>query len=180
MTTTFDLQARLVRELGLMPHPEGGFYRETWRDTLRVTRPDGVERSASTGIYYMLSGNAYSAWHRIRADEAWHFYAGTPIHVHVLGDDGVMTTHRLGNPLLHSGTSFQAIVPAGRWFAAERAREGEDEGEDEGEGFALVGCTVAPGFEFSEFELADAARIAALEQAYPAHAGDIARLASRA
>lgn len=168
MTTTYDLQARLIRELGLVPHPEGGFYKETWRDAMRVTRPDGVERSASTGIYYMLSDNAYSAWHRIRADEAWHFYAGTPIHVYVL-DDGVLTTHRLGNPLLHPGTSFQAVVPAGCWFAAERV------GEEEG--FALVGCTVAPGFEFSEFELADAAQIAALQQSYPAHARDIARLA---
>lgn len=173
MTTTSALQEKLIRDLGLTPHPEGGFYRETWRDALRVTRPDGAERSASTGIYYMLSGNAYSAWHRIRADEAWHFYAGTPIHVHVLEDDGAMTTHRLGNPLTHGADyAFQAVVPAGRWFAAERI------GEEEG--FALVGCTVAPGFEFSEFEMADAGRIAGLVREYPAYAGEIARLASRA
>lgn len=171
MTKTSDVQATLIRELGLTPHPEGGFYRETWRDALRVTRPDGAERSASTGIYYMLSGNAFSAWHRIRADEAWHFYAGTPIHVHVLEDDGVMTIHRLGNPLTHASEyAFQAVVPAGRWFAAERVGDAE--------GFALVGCTVAPGFEFSEFEMAGAEDIAALVEAYPKHAEDIARLAS--
>lgn len=161
-----EAQAHLIRELGLVPHPEGGFYRETWRDPLRVVRPDGVGRSASTGIYYLLAGHAYSAWHRIQSDEAWHFYAGDPIDVHVLLQGDKMITYRLGNPLQQSGTVFQAVVPAGHWFAAERI------GDDQG--FSLAGCTVAPGFEFSEFELGDAA---ALAGQYPSHAALIGRLA---
>lgn len=165
-------QQRLIDDLGLIPHPEGGFYRETFRDAARVRRvDDGAERSASTAIYYLLCDGAFSAWHRIRADEAWHFYSGDPIHVHWLTPEGALVTHRLGNPLTHPGTVFQAVVPAGCWFAAERVSAAEGAA-----GYALAGCTVAPGFEFSEFELADAARLAA---AQPAHADLIARLASR-
>ncbi|GJG97897.1 cupin domain-containing protein [Cupriavidus pauculus] len=165
-------QQRLIDELGLIPHPEGGFYRETFRDAAVVTRAsDGAQRSASTAIYYLLCDDAYSAWHRIQADEAWHFHAGDPIHVHWLTPDGTLATHRLGNPLLQPGTVFQAAVPAGCWFAAERVPSAGAE-----EGFALAGCTVAPGFEFSEFELADAAALAA---AHPAHADLLKRLASR-
>lgn len=164
--TSATPQQRLIAELGLMPHPEGGFYRETHRDTARVTRQaDGAERSASTAIYYLLCDDAYSAWHRIRADEAWHFHAGDPIDVHVLMPDGALVTHRLGHCLTHPGAVFQAVVPAGCWFAAERVR-----GQY---GYALAGCTVAPGFEFSEFELANTARLAA---SHPQHAALIARL----
>ncbi|TXI81848.1 MAG: cupin domain-containing protein [Cupriavidus sp.] len=163
-----DLAARLIRELKLVPHPEGGFYRETWRDPLRVTRPDGASRDASTGIYYMLCADSYSAWHRIQANEAWHFYAGTPIDVHVLSGRDTVITHRLGNPLQYSEAQFQVVVPAGHWFAAERVAGAHR--------FALAGCTVAPGFEFSEFELADAA---ALVREYPSHRALIERLAPR-
>ncbi|SDD52154.1 hypothetical protein SAMN05216345_110130 [Cupriavidus sp. YR651] len=160
---------RLIRELGLTPHPEGGFYRETYRDAARVVRQaDGAELSASTAIYYLLCDDAFSAWHRIRSDEGWHFYAGDPLDVHVLHADGTLLTHHLGNPLVARGTTYQAVVPAGCWFAAERA------GGDSG--FSLAGCTVAPGFEFSEFELADPA---ALTSAHPAHASLIARLGAR-
>lgn len=161
-----DDRHRLVRELGLQPHPEGGFYRETYRDRARVLRAaDGAERSASTAIYYLLCDGAFSAWHRIRSDEGWHFYAGDPLDVHVLHADGRLETHHLGNPLADPGTAFQAVVPAGCWFAAERITGRH--------GFALAGCTVAPGFEFSEFELADANALAA---AFPAHAALLARL----
>jgi predicted cupin superfamily sugar epimerase len=162
-------QHRLIAELGLEPHPEGGFYRETYRDAARVTRlADGAQRSASTAIYYLLCDDAWSAWHRIRAEEVWHFYAGDGIDVHVLMPDGALVTHRLGHPLTQPGAVFQAVVPAGCWFAAER-RAGAD-------GYALAGCTVAPGFEFSEFELADTAQLA---RSYPAHAALIARLGRR-
>lgn len=165
-------QQRLIDELGLIPHPEGGYYRETFRDAARVRRlPDGAERSASTAIYYLLCDTAFSAWHRIRADEAWHFYAGDPIHVHWLTPDGALVTHRVGNPLAQPGTVFQAVVPAGCWFAAERVPATEGAA-----GYALAGCTVAPGFEFSEFELADPLRLAA---SHRAHADVIARLGSR-
>ena len=157
----------LVRRFELQAHPEGGYFRETYRSAARVDRDGagaGETRSASTAIYYLLCDGAHSAWHRIKSDEVWHFYAGEPLLVHVLDENGQLVTHRLGNTLTHPGTVFQAVVPAGLWFAAECADPAT---------FALVGCTVAPGFEFSEFELAD---VDALRSAYPAQAEFITRL----
>ncbi|ARP77905.1 cupin domain-containing protein [Bordetella genomosp. 6] len=160
-----DPAATLIRRLGLLPHPEGGHYRETYRAADAVTRADGALRAASTAILYLLCDGAWSTWHRIRADELWHFHAGAALHIHVLAPDGGYRRLRLGNTLEDAGAEFQAAVPAGSWFAAELAQPG---------GYALAGCTVAPGFEFSEFELADAA---ALRRLYPAQADLIARLA---
>ncbi|CAM5383082.1 cupin domain-containing protein [Eoetvoesiella caeni] len=137
--------ASLVRRFNLSPHPEGGYYSETYRGKQQVNLASGQERSASTAIYYLLDNNAFSAWHRIASDEVWHFYAGSPLLVHVLLPGGELLTHRLGSALESSACVFQAAVPAGCWFAAELAEPGT---------FAFVGCTVAPGFEFSEFELA--------------------------
>lgn len=166
--------ARLIELLGLQPHPEGGYYRETYRSGARVQAAAGA-RSVSTAIYYLLEAPAHSAWHRIAADEMWHFYAGDRLDVHVLEEDGRLTTLRLGYPLVDPDCGFQAVVPAGRWFAAELGRV--PDGQRAGNGaspFALVGCTVAPGFEFSEFELADCA---ALMARYPQHVSIIRRLA---
>jgi len=156
----------LIRRFGLQPHPEGGFYGETYRAPTRVLR-DGApahegSRAASTAIYYLLSDGAYSTWHRIRSDEIWHFYAGAPLDVHAIDDAGALTTHRLGAPT-HADTVCQAVVPAGQWFAA-RCREPSS--------YAFVGCTVAPGFEFSEFEIAQTAALAAR---YPQHRALIER-----
>jgi uncharacterized protein len=155
----------LICRFDLQPHPEGGFFRETYRSTAKVTC-EGSEatRTASTAIYYLLCDGAHSAWHRIKSDEVWHFYAGAPLLVHVLDNAGHSVTHRLGNPLTHPGTVFQAVVPAGLWFAAEC---------EDPTTFALVGCTVAPGFEFSEFELAG---VDELVRAYPAQKELIVRL----
>jgi uncharacterized protein len=162
----------LIERFGLRPHPEGGYFRETFRAADSVTRvshatPEaspGAIRSASTAIYYMLCDGAHSAWHRIRSDEVWHFYAGEPIDIHVIDTAGQLLTHRLGNALTHADAVFQAVVPAGQWFAAELCDPAT---------CALAGCTVAPGFEFSEFELAE---VAALTKAYPQHADVIVRL----
>ncbi|QQC63478.1 cupin domain-containing protein [Paraburkholderia ginsengisoli] len=157
----------LIRRFGLKPHPEGGFFSETYRSAVRVSRDgDGSEqtRSASTAIYYLLCDGAHSAWHRIKSDEVWHFYAGESLNVHVLDANGALVTHTLGNTLTHPDAVFQAVVPAGLWFAAECADPAT---------FALVGCTVAPGFEFSEFEIAD---VEALKAEHPRHAELIARL----
>jgi len=155
----------LIRRFELQAHPEGGYFRETYRSAAKVNREvAGETRAASTAIYYLLCDGAHSAWHRIKSDEVWHFYAGEPLLVHVLDGSRKLITHRLGNPLTHPGTVFQAVVSGGLWFAAEC----EDPAT-----FALVGCTVAPGFEFSEFELAD---VDALQSAYPAQAEFIARL----
>lgn len=156
---------RLIQQFGLSPHPEGGHYAETYRSAERVVRgASKVVRAASTAIYYLLSEGAYSAWHRIASDEIWHFYAGHALDVHVLTPDGQQLTHRLGNALQIPGSSFQVVVPAGCWFAAELA---------DPSGYAFVGCTVAPGFEFSEFELASTDD---LLSAYPRHAPLIRRL----
>src|ERR1700722_703519 len=100
----------LIRRFDLKPHPEGGYFRETYRSSSQVTRESsGPQRSASTAIYYLLSDGAHSAWHRIRSDEVWHFYAGDPIEVHVIDAHGVLTTHRLGNTLTHPDAEFQAV-----------------------------------------------------------------------
>lgn len=156
----------LIRRLDLKPHPEGGFFSETYRSADSVRRADGSTqtRSASTAIYYLLCDGAHSAWHRIKSDEVWHFYAGEPLNVHVLAKTGSLIMHRLGNALIHPDAVFHAVVPAGRWFAAECANPAT---------YALVGCTVAPGFEFSEFELAD---VDALKARHPQHAAFIERL----
>ncbi|SAL66454.1 hypothetical protein AWB71_03955 [Caballeronia peredens] len=155
----------LIERLKLEPHPEGGFFRETYRASGRVAREREPEwRSASTAIYFLLCDGAHSTWHRIRSDEVWHFYTGDPLDVHVLDASGAVVTHRLGNALVHPGSAFQAVVKAGDWFAAEC---------HDASGAALVGCTVAPGFEFSEFELAAPGM---LEARYPQHRDLIARL----
>lgn len=176
MTASNATARTLIGRLGLEPHPEGGYYRETHRDATHVARVQAATaadvaqpsaRAASTAIYYLLCDGAYSAWHRIDADEVWHFYAGEPLDVHMIDEAGVLKTHRLGNALNDEGVTYQAVVPAGCWFAAECVSPHSDAS------FALVGCTVAPGFEFSAFELADTA---ALVVRYPAHAALLRRL----
>lgn len=160
-TTTSGAVEELIRRFGLEPHPEGGYYSETYRSDKLVLRDGGNDadgtRAASTAIYFLLADGAYSAWHRIRSDELWHFYAGTPIEIHSIDERGVLSTRKLGHALDHPGTVFQAVVPAGHWFAARCVNPSS---------WALVGCTVAPGFEFSEFEIAD---VDALIEHYPLH-----------
>lgn len=183
MSPGTEAKQRLIDRFELIPHPEGGHYRETHRDSVRVARLLGpatpgnetgsIARSASTCIYYMLCDGAYSAWHRIRSDEVWHFYAGDPLDVHVIDAAGRLVTHRLGNALVDNDAAFQVIVPSGCWFSAECSSRAADA---EASGFAFVGCTVAPGFEFSDFELADVDTLAAT---YPNHAAIIRRLAPR-
>ena len=156
----------LIERLQLLAHPEGGHFRETYRSSQSVTRSsDSANRSASTAIYYLLRSGERSTWHRIGSDELWHFYDGSPLHVYVLEPGGELRVLRLGNPLVHEGAAFQAVVPAGTWFAAECA---------EPDTHSLVGCTVAPGFEFEEFEIADKN---AILQTWPQHAQVIERLA---
>ena len=158
-----DDVASLVRCLGLEPHPEGGFYRETFRALLPLDGlPHGARRAASTAIYFLLPAGMFSAFHRVRSDEVWHHYDGDPVALHVIGEDGAHEVIRLGRDL-GAGERPQAIVPAGAWQAAEPL----------GGRFALCGCTVAPGFDFADFELAGRAGLAAR---FPAHAAVITRL----
>jgi len=134
--------ADIVRLLDLIPHPEGGHFRETYRDLRAV---DGG-RAASTAIYFLLARGERSRWHRIDAAEAWHFYAGAPLLLEIAEwEQGVATRPTqltLGSDLA-AGERPQAIVPGGAWQAAESLGA-----------WTLVGCTVAPGFEFARFELA--------------------------
>ena len=129
--------AGIIARLALQPHPEGGHYRETFRDS--GTDADG--RARSTAIFFLLARGERSHWHRIDAVEIWHYYAGSALTLHI-ADDGSQHSVRLG-PDLAAGEVPQAIVPARAWQAAESTGD-----------WTLVGCTVAPGFEFAKFELA--------------------------
>ena len=129
--------ADIIAGLELRPHPEGGHYRETFRDA----RLDTNGRSLSTAIYFLLARGERSHWHRIDAVEIWHYYAGSALSLQ-MADDSRKRTVRLG-PDLAAGEVPQAIVPAQAWQAAESTGD-----------WTLVGCTVAPGFDFAKFELA--------------------------
>lgn len=143
----------MIRRLGLRPHPEGGFYGETFRSPLLLTLPDGRGRHASTAIHYLLPPGAWSAWHRVRSDEVWHHY-----------DGGALMLYRLGMPVARLDRATpQAVVPAGVWQAAEPV-----------EAAVLCGCTVAPGFDFEDFELGSAEALAA---EFPQETALIRRLA---
>ena len=130
--------ADIIARLGLQPHPEGGHFRETFRDA----RTDAGGRSRSTAIYFLLARGERSHWHRIDAVEIWHYYAGSALTLKIADDDG-QWRFRLG-PDLAAGELPQAIVPAHAWQSAESSGD-----------WTLVGCTVAPGFDFTTFELAE-------------------------
>ncbi len=127
----------IVRLLDLIPHPEGGFYRETFR----AAAPDGG-RGASTAIYYLLRAGDVSAWHRTDADEVWHHYAGGALELSLSADGRERSSVRLGSDLA-AGERPQAVVPAGVWQSARPLG-----------GWVLTGCTVAPAFDFAGFEMA--------------------------
>ena len=129
--------AQIIAQLALRPHPEGGHFRETFRDS----RTDANGRSLSTAIYFLLARGESSHWHRIDAVEVWHYYAGAPLTLQIADDKGRRSV-KLGADL-GAGEQPQAIVPPHAWQAAESNGD-----------WTLVGCTVAPGFEFSKFELA--------------------------
>jgi predicted cupin superfamily sugar epimerase len=129
--------AEIIARLDLKPHPEGGHYRETFRDSVL----DASGRSASTAIYFLLARGERSHWHRIDAVEVWHYYAGSALTLQI-ADSGEPRTLRLG-PDLAAGEVPQAIVSARAWQAAESCGD-----------WTLVGCTVAPGFDFAQFEMA--------------------------
>jgi predicted cupin superfamily sugar epimerase len=141
-----------INQLKLQPHPEGGWFRRVYESSMH----DVHQRPAMTSIYYLLEGNDFSALHRLKSDEQWHFYAGAPITIHEIDAQGKCTAVRLGEE------AFQYTVPAGHLFGA--VVDGD---------YALVGCTVVPGFDFDDFEMPSRAQL--LRQ-YPAHSELIARL----
>ena len=133
-----DEAGLVIDRLGLAPHPEGGWFRETWR----ADAADG-ERGGGTAILFLLEGGQKSHWHRVDASELWFWHAGGPLDLNLADDDaGPVRTIRLGGDIL-SGCSAQGLVPAHAWQAAHAAH-----------GWALVSCVVVPAFEFSGFELA--------------------------
>lgn len=128
--------SEVIALLELERHPEGGWYRQTFSDDVRGAR------AHSTSIYYLLEGGDLSAWHRVDAAEVWHWYLGAPLRLRISHEGNVIDDHVLG-PGLASGHRPQAIVPAGSWQSARSMGE-----------WTLCGCTVAPGFRFSGFEMA--------------------------
>ncbi|HET9326006.1 MAG TPA: cupin domain-containing protein [Candidatus Eisenbacteria bacterium] len=153
---------RIVEQLGLEPHPEGGFFRETFRSSHVLRAADGT-RSASTAIYFLLPAGVFSAFHRIEgADEMWHLYGGDSVEIHTIGQDGDHQTAILGHRL-EEGERPQLLVPAGTLQAALAL------GPDAG----LCGCTVSPGFDFADFVMPTRKEL--LER-FPQHADLIRRL----
>ena len=142
-----DQAALIIEQYGLHPHPEGGFFAETYRSPglipgSALPTEFAGERNYSTAIVFLLRENDFSALHRLRQDEVWHFYLGGPLRLVMISPEGRFLETTLGR----DGTEVvQAVVPAGWWFGAKPAG---------GAGFSFVGCTVAPGFDFADFELA--------------------------
>jgi len=158
----------IIKHLQLQPHPEGGFFKETYRSTGIISskclpQEFNGNRSYSTAIYFLLRQGDYSAFHRIASDECWHFYEGGTLLIHVISEEGNYSCIRLGREI-HEEEIFQFVVPANSWFASEPA---------EGVDFSLVGCTVSPGFDFADFEMANAEN---LSKQYPEHQSLIHRL----
>jgi predicted cupin superfamily sugar epimerase len=159
---------QLIQQFNLIPHPEGGYYKETYRSAetiLQSALPERFsgERNFSTAIYFLLEKGNFSAFHKIQSDECWHFYTGDELNIYVLYLTGELEIIHLGNDITN-GQTFQFVVPAGCWFASEPAKDSA---------FSFVGCTVAPGFDFADFEMAKADE---LIQLFPQHETIIKRL----
>lgn len=134
----------LIQTLQLQPHPEGGYFKETYRAEKTVALEAEKVRSVSTAIYYLLEDQDFSAFHRIQSDELWFFHQGEPLEI-VSIQEGKLVSEILGNNVT-KGEKPQVIIPAKVWFAARIQSSS---------GYALVSCTVAPGFDFADFELAE-------------------------
>lgn len=151
-----DTLGTLIETLELQPHPEGGYYKETYRSQDIIVK-DALpkvfngHRNHSTGIYYLLESKDFSAFHRINQDEMWHFYKGTTLILTMISEKGELSSLKIGNNIAN-GEVPQAVVPKGYWFAAK---------VEQPESYALLGCTVAPGFDFQDFELAERTKLIA-------------------
>ena len=157
----------LVKHLELLPHPEGGFYKETYRSEGSIAKNalNGFkgDRNFSTAIYFLLTSENFSSLHRIKQDELWHFYEGSALNVHPIPPHGKHEVLEIGNQI-ENGEQYQAWVPAGAWFGATVKDQNS---------YSLVGCTVAPGFDFEDFELAKKEELLKL---FPQHSEIISKL----
>ena len=147
----------VIAQLGLLPHPEGGYYKETYRSSsTTINTMNNASRSLSTGIYFLLTADNFSALHKIQSDEMWHFYAGDTIEIVEIDAFGHLILTKLGNQF-NEGEVPQYVVKAGHWFGSRVYAEGNA---------GLVGCTVSPGFDFADFEMG---KQTDLINAYPQH-----------
>lgn len=158
---------QIVDRLQLKPHPDGGYYKETYRSSGGIDNAgleEGYEgdRNYSTCIYFLLTSDSFSLFHRIRQDEIWHFYDGSPINLHTISPNGQHTEHIIGRAF-DKGQVPQLVVSGGDWFVTEVMEEGA---------YSLVGCTVSPGFNFEDLVLADRQD---LISKFPIHQGLITR-----
>lgn len=140
-----------IHTLQLTAHVEGGAFRETYRSAGKTG-----DKNYCTHIYFLLQQNQFSAFHRIQSDEIWHFYYGDPLIVYEIDSNGMLKEHLLGNDP-DKGQSFHCVIGAGNWFGSRVAAESD---------YSLVGCTVSPGFDFNDFELAERQELSAI---YPQH-----------
>jgi len=159
-----------INKLGLEKHPEGGWFKEVYRsaETIKTEHlPErfGGERHHSTSIYFLLTSDTFSAFHRIKSDELWHFYDGSPVTIHMINESGEYSQVTLGRDRdIDKGEVLQYAIPHSVWFGAE---------VDNKDSYVLVGCTVAPGFHYDDFELA---KRDWLMREYPQHKEIIERL----
>ena len=138
----------IIKRLELQPHPEGGYFKETYRSKGLINSENLEEaysgdRNYSTAIYFLLTSDSFSAFHRINQDEVWHFYDGSPIRLYMISPEGELSSQLIGLNL-EQGELPQFVVPGGHWFSAEVLNS---------ESYSLVGCTVAPGFSFEDFQM---------------------------
>ncbi len=133
----------IISKLEMLPHPEGGYYKETYRSEEQTINKEGNKRNTSTAIYFLLENNNISRFHRIKSDELWFFHQGEPIEIVSIQNNKLVSTI-LGNNL-ENGEVPQAMISANTWFASSVKNQ---------RGYALVSCTVAPGFDFADFEMA--------------------------
>jgi uncharacterized protein len=159
---------KIISKLKLQPHPEGGYFRETYRSAGEIAE-DSLDlrfkgsRSYSTCIYFLLKAEEFSAFHKIHQDEIWHFYDGSPIRLHMITPSGEYSVTIICCDIEH-GQIPQFIVPGESWFAAEVVNRND---------YSLVGCTVSPGFDFGDFELASREELLKL---FPQHKEIIIKL----
>lgn len=141
---------KLVKKLGLISHPEGGFYKELYRSRDVIQPKDerykGEDRCASTVIYYLLGGKDFSAWHKVNSDELWQYCSGSPLTLYIIGANDELKKIKIGDALKNEDCDYQYTVPNGLWFCAV---------PDDPKGYTLVTCTVTPGFEFKDWALAN-------------------------
>ena len=139
-----------IKTLGLQKHPEGGWFKEVYRSDEEIAGEHLPERYTgarhhSTSIYFLLTSDTFSAFHRIKSDELWHFYEGSPVTIYMIGSEGNYSEITLGRNI-ENGEVLQCVIPHGVWFGAK---------VNSADSFCLVGCTVAPGFHFDDFELGE-------------------------